>query len=137
MAKKDIGLGNEPKIDPTKPLRDQGFILVTDENRKNAVKIGRIFYTIEIGSKKNKLLNFFQIYPCFKKGWYNVANFPWDLSHPYTNGKKHWKVYYNEDSNYYEWAARFKWLIDRSINKNLYFNINDPILDTHEANRRP
>jgi len=128
MAKKkgDIGLARQPKIETRISLSDQGFVLVTPENRKQAVVIGRIFYKID---DKNNCIGHFQIIPLRKKGWVNVPNYPWDMDHPYINGKTHWKYFNEEDENHILWVKRNKDQIDKGIeNKNLYIKTSDPIL---------
>lgn len=120
-AKFDIGLSLKPKM----PKNLEGFVLITPENRKTAIVIGRILYTIH----KGKLVNYDKIGPCFKRGWYEIPHFPWNTEHPYVQGKTHFKMWSGEESNFNAWKDMWKDTIDKGIaDKTLYIRLTDPIL---------
>jgi hypothetical protein len=127
MAKKqDISILNPPSI-PSKGILPNDFVLITEQNRTNAIQIGRILYYIEINP--NKITGYTIINPCLTKGWRKIPNCPFELEHPYINGKTHWNCFFDENMNYDYWAKTWKIIIDSGIEKkNLYIRITDPIL---------
>lgn len=97
------------------------YCAVTHENRKNAIKYGRILYVIE-GLRYG---GYFTVNPYFTKGMYRYPHMPWEVR----NGVTHWKVYYPEDGDYEYWKESFRTLIDKFINeKTLYINPSDPLV---------
>lgn len=133
MAKNkgDIGLSKKPDVHISTSLSLQGFVLITEDNRKQAVVIGRIFYNLTVKNGKNILGGFWHIWPCMKKGWVHHPYYPWDFEHPYIKdtGRTHWKFYQEKDDNYIKWVRTFKERIDKGIkDSNLYIRTTDPIL---------
>jgi len=106
------------------------FRKVTEENRKQAIILGRVLYVIE---RKGSLITYrgsFSIDPCFEKGYYWYPCRPWQK-----NKESHYKVFMNEGINRSEWIAINKRLIDMYISQEcLYLNPSDPILTFKKEN---
>lgn len=126
-----MGLSKKPVI-PNGDLIENGFIKVTELNRKKCIIVGRILYLIKKEKKTNLCTGFMVVSPMFKIGWNYIPYFPWDYSHPYVKrtGSGHWKFYSDEDQDYNKWIESNKMFIETfGINKNqLYIKLSDPIL---------
>ena len=100
------------------------FAKVTEDNRKQAIIIGRILYII---SKEGNVYTYngcMTIDPCYYKGWWRWPHLPF-----VTKEKTHWRVYIDSDKSRDEWAAEYKVRIDKYIqNGELYLKREDPIL---------
>ncbi len=100
------------------------FIPITELNRENAKKLGRIFYTISVMGKMIEYRGFCDITPCFTKGKWRYTHAPFHKS-PFTHGE----VYITSDWDRSEWAARWKQKLDEGIeSKTLYINPSDPLI---------
>lgn len=100
------------------------FIQVTEDNRKNAIVVGRILYVIDLNGSVYQFRGTFSIDPCFTKGWFRYPLKPWQNNFP-----GHIKVFMPEDIDYNAWASQNKFLIDDYIfKKTLYIKPTDPIL---------
>ncbi len=129
MAKKNTSNLLPPPKFPVKGLLSaDGFAQVTEQNRKQAIVLGRIIYLFKVEAK-NELLLCCDINPPLKKGWHEIPHYPWHYDRPNINGATHWKCFYDEDTDYDEWAKNWKRMIDDGIaKKQLYIRVTDPIL---------
>jgi hypothetical protein len=94
------------------------YRLVTPENRKQAVIIGRILYVITDLVFRGTMT----VTPCFDSGWYFIPWMPW-------MGEGHYTVFFNEPTNRDDWISSNKALLDLHINEqSLYIKPTDPIL---------
>lgn len=152
--KNDVGLALTFRLQETGPLHD--FVEITSVNIRKVMCIGRIIYHIktEVGhdkklrasTRRNTLLSVFVIKPRFTKGWWNVPYFPWEIKHPYINGRTHQNVLFDKDWSETEWIDHHKvmhfdrngdyygkWRISHYIriqekNSGLYYRPHDEIL---------
>lgn len=156
----DIGLALRPKKPDKKTFAE--YVEITELNVKNAIITGRIIYQIKTNYVHQKVSNevsifgdeyskvalgyevvsFFDIPPRFTKGWWMMPNYPWDLKHPYVDGKTHYKVFWDSDWEYDEWSNRFKVIQKEPVQRmlkiseyikldtdtKLYIKPTDPIL---------
>lgn len=100
------------------------YRLITQDNRKNAIVVGRILYIIEPLGLNYTFRGSMSIDPCFTQGWIKYPYKPWQQGYP-----NHFRVYMNANMDYNVWAAENKILIDNYIeNKVLYLKPTDPIL---------
>lgn len=106
------------------------FIPVTEANRKQAIVIGRILYTISKESGNNyRYCGFITVQPCFFIGWWQMPIEPFIPRDAKFKSKTHWKVYLDKNKNRDEWGSEYKTLFDRLIkDKELYIKQSDPIL---------
>jgi len=130
MEKKAVkNYGNGPWELKKTQIKD--FSIVNEFNRKNAVTLGRIFYIIEPIGYSYMFRGTFTIDPKFTKGWWNYPFKPWQSS-----DLTHFKVYFNGDVDYNEWAQSNKTIIDRFINeKTLYIKSSDPLLTYYQTEK--
>lgn len=149
MEKKkvDMGLSFKPKVPGKGFLKE--FVRVTESNKNNAFVTGRIVYIIKsvygkVQSKasifeedeydfdkplKNDLVGFVSVRPqTMQVGYWNIPNFPWDLKHPYVNGKSHWKAYFDSELVRGDDFGVSVTLNDDIKNKMIYIKPSDPIL---------
>ena len=116
-----------PPSIPSKGPLPSDFVLVTPDNRKKSIVIGRTIYSITLAP--NKIIGYQNINPPLEKGWRKIPHFPFHYDHPYIKGKTHWDCYYDEPTNYDDWAKGWKRYIDEAIEKKqLYIRLTDPIL---------
>jgi hypothetical protein len=109
---------------PMKRSLIEDFILVTPDNRKQAVIIGRILYIIAPSGSNYTFRGTMSIDPCFTKGWILFPCKPWE-----TPNTGHRRVYIPAGFDYEEWKDTNKRLIDGYIeSKELYIRQTDPIL---------
>lgn len=122
MAKNNFGAG---PWDLKKGDIDR-FILVTEQNRKNAIVQGRILYFID---RQKTFLGTILIAPCLTKGWWWYPHMPWAIIPNDVQNKTHYRVYLDAGQDYENWASSYKFLIDQGILKqNLYICPEDKIL---------
>jgi hypothetical protein len=98
------------------------FILVTPDNRENAIVLGRVLYVISPNGLNYMYRGAMSIDPCIEKGWILYPKKPWE-------GTGHYRVFFPQDMDYDEWKDTYKKLLDNYIaNKELYIKTTDPIL---------
>lgn len=100
------------------------FAKVTEDNRKQAIVIGRILYIIAKDGNVYTYCGAMTIDPCLLKGWWK-----WPFL-PFVNqSKSHFRVFVESDMSRDDWAVEYKGLIDKYINEGtLYIKREDPIL---------
>lgn len=98
------------------------FTLVTENNRKEAVVLGRLLYIFEPLGHDFLYRGCFSVDPLFKKGRYRYPLRPW-------NGGGHYSVYITEDMDYQEWKDNYSSLIQKFVKEGtLYYNSSEPLL---------
>lgn len=99
----------------------EGYILVTAENRKNAVIKGRILYGIEVVNENIiSYLGYFPVRPQLLRGRLKMSG------HPFMPDSE---TYINEDEDFNDYKNSFNDLITLLINKKqLYFKITDKLI---------
>lgn len=96
------------------------FVLVTKDNRKQAIVYGRILYIISGLTFRGSIT----IDPPFEKGWIHYPFKPWMNSR-----QSHYRVFINDNTDYNQYVTSNKALIDKFIEeKSLYLKPTDPIL---------
>ena len=104
-----------PKKQPIERL--DNFILITEENRKQYVKLGNSLWTIKIHRYKKSydIMGMFPVVPCLKKGYWYYKDDP-------CFSEVMW-VYAPEDYSYKDWVRSYKSVINWGIKlKNLYYD---------------
>ena len=104
-----------------KPEEFKKFTLVTPENRKRVVIIGRILYAIEHSGTIMNYNGSFVIRPRLKEGWFKMEG------HPFI---KDINLYIAEEESREDWSRGFDTVISYLIDKKqLYFKLNDKLVD--------
>jgi len=108
-----------PKRQPLEQL--ENLILITEENRKQYVKLGNSLWSIKRNFRKPNydVTGVFPIIPCLKKGHWYFKN------DPYHKGIM--SIYSPEDYSDEDWARGYREVIGWGIKqKSLYFNPSCP-----------
>jgi hypothetical protein len=101
----------------------EGFIKVTESNRKQAVVYGRILYIIDPSGSNYIFRGTMSVDPYFDRGWHH---YPWK---PWQGKTGHFRVFMTNGVPYDEWKDANKKLINTYIAEgSLYIKQSDPIL---------
>lgn len=104
-----------PKKQPSENLLD--LILLTEENRKQYVKLGHSFWTIAVHHSKPyyDVVGVFPVLPCLTAGFWYYKGYP--LMNEIM------VVYASKDTNKDDWERGYKEVIDFGIEEgNMYFD---------------
>ena len=92
---------------------EENFILVTEQNRKHSVVLGRTIYSLRrYDSKSKKVTGRFDIRPRLKKGWLNIENSPHDEDH---------STFISQEEGYEEDRDMLKCIIDNGIKERILY----------------
>ena len=108
-----------PKKQPIERL--DNLILLTEENRKEYIRLGAIIWVIKTHYNKQyyDVVSQITIYPCLKIGWLYIKG------DPLSKEVMVIEVFNNENKK--EWARGYKEVLDYGIEqKNLYYDQNHP-----------
>lgn len=95
------------------------FVLVTEENRKKVIVVGRVLYTFRPIPKGIKYFGFIDIWPKFIKGWQDVKNHALFPDHD---------VFLTYDMSTEEYRSYFEPMLTKKIEeKVLYLRLTDKL----------
>lgn len=107
----------------------QKFIPITEANRENAKKIGRIFYLINVNGKSITYRGFVVLDPCFTKGKWKVNHAPFQKSVP----DPLFDVYFSSDMIRQDWVSFWKKFLDDNIKqRELFILPTDPLIQYYK-----
>ncbi len=107
------------------------YILVTEQNRKHCIVLGRVLWRLKHYDAQNlEVTSWYDVRPRHVKGKMTLINYP-KLSAPFTF------CIFNEESED-EYAESFRSVLKHDIESGiLYIKKDEPLMEyTHEANTR-